>query len=123
MRKFKTSGSLATGGSATGKQRLHLMLPRLPFIWLRRSWLRLWLDKVVPPIHVVIMADDTILFQKIVEIIKDNEVELNLREESFLKIVEGEEEHCYSIQVIVDEPQLQNFYVVLEESRDLPIDW
>ncbi|XP_031475725.1 disease resistance protein RPV1-like isoform X2 [Nymphaea colorata] len=111
LRRFKMSGSLVRG-SATGQQQLHFMLPRLRFSWLRRARLTLGLDQVLSPMHVVIMADNSLVFEKIVRCA--DEVELNLREESMVKSGKGEGEHCYTVQVTTEASQLQNVWAVLE---------
>ncbi|KAF3783281.1 Plant intracellular Ras-group-related LRR protein 1 [Nymphaea thermarum] len=116
LREFEMSGSVVRG-SSTGPQQLHFMLPRLPFSWLRGAQLRLGLDKVVSPVHVAIMADDTIVFQKIVEV-EGTTIELNLGEESFMNTGEGKGEHCFTMQVTADVTELQDVMAILQYLSD-----
>ncbi|XP_031475730.1 disease resistance protein RPV1-like isoform X1 [Nymphaea colorata] len=112
LKSFKMSGSLVEG-SATGQQQLHFILPKFPFSWLRRARLYLHLDKVLSPIHIAIIANDIIVFEKIAEVEGDG-LNLDLSEESIVSTGQGE--HCYTIQVTVDVSQLQNVWALIERS-------
>ncbi|XP_031476031.1 disease resistance protein RPV1-like isoform X3 [Nymphaea colorata] len=111
--RLKMSGSFVQG-SAKGQQRLQFKLPRLPFSWLRRAWVKLGLDKVLSPICIAIIADNVPVFEKIAEV-DGAEVELNLEAESIVNT--GKEAHCYTMQVTMDVSQLQNVFVLLVENR------
>ncbi|KAF3783283.1 TMV resistance protein [Nymphaea thermarum] len=106
LKSFKMSGSLVEG-SATGQQQLHFIVPKFSFSWLRRARLCLHLDKVLSPIHIAIIANDIIVFEKIAEVEGDR-LNLDLSDESIVST--GQEEHCYTIQVTVDVSQLQNVW-------------
>ncbi|XP_031478226.2 disease resistance protein RPV1-like [Nymphaea colorata] len=114
LKMFKMSGSLVPG-SAKGQQWLQFVLPRLPFSWLRRAWVKLGLEKVLSPICIAIIADGVTVFEKIAEADGDDEVELNLGAENIVNTGEGA--HCYRMQVTMDVSQLQNVFLFLVENR------